>query len=100
MNIGWGTYSVDQLQWWADELKMGIPVEYKTTGKIPTPNGLYNTVQTWDMEATYANSIKVWFTDTGTARHKKHAPDMEKLEKFVNCTQFVGDKGWVAGREK
>ncbi len=93
---GWGAHPVDQLQWWADELKLGIPVEYKTTGKIPTPDQLFNTVQHWDMEATYANGIKVWFTDTGTARSKKHAPNMEQLEKFGNCTQFVGDKGWVA----
>lgn len=93
---GWGAHPVDQLQWWADELKLGIPAEYKTTGKIPTPNGLYNTVQTWDMEATYANGIKVWFTDTYTAMQKKHARDIAQLEKFGNCTQFVGDKGWVA----
>ena len=93
---GWGAHPADQLQWWADELNLGIPLEYKTTGKIPTPNALFNTMQFWDMEAVYTNGIKLWFTDTQTAMTKKQAPDIEQLTKFGNCTQFVGDKGWVA----
>lgn len=93
---GWGAHPVDQLQWWADELNLGIPAEYKTTGNIPTPDGLFNAATSWDMEAAYANGIKVWFTDSHTAMTKKHAPDIVKLEKFNNCTQFIGDKGWVA----
>ncbi|MDF7824322.1 Gfo/Idh/MocA family oxidoreductase [Pontiellaceae bacterium B12227] len=93
---GWGAHPVDQLQWWADELNLGIPVDYKTTGKIPTPDGLFNAATHWDMEAVYANGIKLWFTDTHTAMAKKQAPDIEKIGKFGNCTQFVGDKGWIA----
>jgi predicted dehydrogenase len=92
---GWGAHPVDQLQWWADEINLGIPVEYKTTGTIPT-KGLYNTATNWDMEATYANGIKLWFMDTGTAKLKKTAPGMDQLTKFPNCTQFVGERGWVA----
>jgi predicted dehydrogenase len=92
---GWGAHPVDQLQWWADEIGLGIPVEYKTTGQIPT-EGLFNTVTHWDMEASYANGIKLWFTDNKTVFEKKQAPGQEKLGKFGNCTQFVGEKGWVA----
>lgn len=92
---GWGAHPVDQLQWWADEIGLGIPVEYKTTGTIPT-EGLYNTVTNWDMEATYANGIKMWFMDDQTALSSSRIPDLEKVSKFGNCTQFVGDKGWVA----
>ncbi|VGO11483.1 4-carboxy-2-hydroxymuconate-6-semialdehyde dehydrogenase [Pontiella desulfatans] len=92
---GWGAHPVDQLQWWADEEGLGIPVEYETTGKIPV-DGLFNTVSHWDMQATYANGTRLWFTDAQTAKTKQQAPDIAQLEKFGNCTQFVGDKGWVA----
>jgi hypothetical protein len=92
---GWGAHPVDQLQWWADEINLGIPVEYKTTGTIPT-QGLYNTATHWDMEAMYANGIKLLFMDNETAMAKKSAPDINQLVKFGNCTQFVGEKGWVA----
>ncbi|VGO23349.1 Gfo/Idh/MocA family oxidoreductase [Pontiella sulfatireligans] len=92
---GWGAHPVDQLQWWADEVGLGIPVEYKTTGKIPA-KGLFNTLTNWDMEAVYANGIKLWFTDNQTAFKKQHAPGLDKVNKFKNCTMFVGEKDWVA----
>lgn len=92
---GWGAHPVDQLQWWADAEGLGIPAEFKTTGKV-RPNDLYNTVTNWDMEATYANGIEVHFMDTGTAKKLKKHPGAEQVEKFGNCTQFVGTKGWVA----
>jgi hypothetical protein len=92
---GWGAHPVDQLQWWADKAGRGIPVEYKTTGSIPS-EGLFDTITRWDMEATYADGMKLWFTDRKTAFEKKKARGMEQLTKFSNCTQFVGDKGWVA----
>lgn len=92
---GWGAHPVDQLQWWADAEGLGIPVEFKTIGKV-RPQDLYNTVTNWDMEAVYANGIQVHFMDTGTARRSKRMPEPEKISKFGNCTQFVGTKGWVA----
>jgi len=92
---GWGAHPLDQLQWWADKVGIGIPVEYKTTGVIPT-EGLFNTVVGWDMEATYSNGIKMYFMDTRTARKSTRIPGAEQLAKFANCTQFIGDKGWVA----
>lgn len=92
---GWGAHPVDQLQWWADAAGMGIPVKYAATGTLPT-EGLFDTVTQWELECEYANGIQVVFSDTLTAKKNRRAPEMEKLEKFGNCTMFIGEKGWVA----
>lgn len=90
---GWGAHPVDQLQWWADAVGLGLPVEYKATGTIPS-EGLFNTVTHWDMECAYANGIRMYFADTETIKMKP-VPGLDQLKGFGNCTVFVGDKGWV-----
>lgn len=95
---GWGAHPLDILQWWADAKGLGIPVEYKTTGKIPT-DGLYNTVASWQMDATYANGLSMRFVDTGTARAegtKLPTGMKECVDEIGNGTFFVGTKGWVS----
>jgi len=95
---GWGAHPLDILQWWADEKDLGIPVEYKTTGKIPT-EGLYDTAINWNMEATYANGMKMTFMDAGSARAENaKIPEGMKAcaEETGNGTFFVGTKGWVS----
>lgn len=92
---GWGAHPVDQLQWWADAEGLGMPLEYTTTGKY-NPQDLYNAAYSWNMEAVYANGIQVHFMDTSSAMADKRIPGIDKVKKFGNCTQFIGDKGWVA----
>ena len=95
---GWGAHPLDILQWWADEKGLGIPVEYKTTGNIPT-EGLYNTAINWNMESTYANGMKMTFLDTGSAKKADaKIPEGMKacVEEIGNGTFFVGTKGWVS----
>lgn len=92
---GWGAHPIDQLQWWADAEGLGIPIEYKTTGTY-RPQDLYNTVTNWNMEAVYANGTKLYFMDTHTAKNSPQILERDKLDKFDDCTQFVGTKGWVA----
>jgi len=91
---GWGAHAVDMLQWWADQTGMGIPVEYKGTGTIPT-EGLFNTITNWDVECTYANGLKMRFMDSKTARKVDGIPHIKEV-KFGHCALFVGSKGWVA----
>jgi predicted dehydrogenase len=94
---GWGAHPMDQLQWWADEEDLGIPVEYKATGTIPT-EGLHNTVTHWDMECRYKNGLKMRFLDTETARVKGAAGEIPYFDNFAdagNCTLFIGEKGWI-----
>lgn len=91
---GWGAHPVDQLQWWADQVDLGIPVKYKGTGTIPT-EGLFDTVTHWDVECTYANGLKMRFLDNDTARSVGDIPHIEEI-KFSHCALFIGTKGWVA----
>ena len=89
---GWGAHPMDQTQWWADTLGLGIPVRYEGAGKIPT-EGLFNTLTHWDMKCTYANGLVMRFMDRDTAREKNATI---KQTGFGHGTLLVGDKGWVA----
>jgi predicted dehydrogenase len=95
---GWGAHPLDQLQWWADSVGLGIPAEYKTTGSIAT-GPLFNTVDQWQMEASYANGMKMSFLDDKSA--KKMAPKLaagmgEPMLQHSDGTMFVGTKGWIS----
>lgn len=94
---GWGAHPLDQLQWWADAVGMGIPVTYKTTGSIAT-GPLFDTVDQWQMEASYANGLKMTFMDSKTAKAfaaKLPEAMREPMNKHGDGTLFVGSKGWV-----
>lgn len=94
---GWGAHPLDQLQWWADEVGLGIPVSYKTTGSIAT-GPLFDTVDQWQMEASYANGLKMTFMDSKTAKAfavKLPEAMREPMNKHGDGTLFVGSKGWV-----
>ena len=95
---GWGAHPLDMLQWWADEMHLGIPVKYKTEGTFPQ-RGLFNTLINWRMEATYANGLKMNFLDTSWANDasKTVIPAAMRacVEKNPNGTLFVGSKGWL-----
>ena len=93
---GWGAHPLDILQWWADQNQLGIPVEYKTTGVLPT-EGLYNTATNWQMEATYGNGLKLHFLDDASAKKAGSVVPFDKTGeiKSSNGTLFMGTKGWV-----
>lgn len=91
---GWGAHPVDQLQWWADNAGLTIPVSYQGSGKIPGA-GLFDTVTHWDMTCTYANGLKMRFLDDVTAREQSKIPHIDQI-KFTHGTMFVGSEGWVA----
>jgi len=95
---GWGAHPLDQLQWWADEVGLGIPASYKTTGRI-ADGPLFNTAYQWKMEATYANGIPMTFMDTETAKSFADtlpANMREPMQERGDGTMFVGTKGWVS----
>lgn len=96
---GWGAHPLDILQWWADEIDIGIPVEYKTTGTIPE-SGIFDTVQQWEMEAWYANGFKIHFLDRRSAREHggKFPGGTGHLPSSTggNGTLFIGSEGWVS----
>ena len=58
---GWGIHHVDMAQWALDADASG-PVEIEGTGVFPD-DGLYDTAVTWNIDYTYANGVRVSFTD-------------------------------------
>ena len=94
---GWGAHPLDILQWWADELDLGIPVEYSTTGAVDE-KAFYNAVSLWQMEATYASGLKMHFLDNQSAMQEGSVVpfDITGPIKHSNCTLFMGSKGWVS----
>ncbi len=91
---GWGAHPMDQLQWWADNVGLKIPVTYEGTGTIPA-SGLFNTITNWDMTCTYENGLTLRFVDDTTARQQQKIPSIDQMA-FSHGTLFVGEKGWVA----
>jgi predicted dehydrogenase len=60
---GWGVHHVDMAQWALDADHSG-PVEIEGRGVLPE-DGLYDTPVTWSIDYTYANGVRVNFTDNG-----------------------------------
>ncbi len=94
---GWGAHPMDQLQWWADQMGLGIPVHYKGCGTLPA-NGLFDTITHWDVTATYANGLQMRFMDAATARFKQSDDVIPYMNEapFSHGTLFEGTDGWVA----
>jgi predicted dehydrogenase len=89
---GWGAHPLDQVQWWADEVGMTIPVTYEGKGTIPT-EGLFNVVTHWDMTCKYENGTVLRFLDDETAQKY---PEIPGIRDEANAATFVGPDGWVS----
>lgn len=88
----WGAHPYDQLQWWLDEMKIGMPEKVEATGSIPT-QGLFNTITHWDALITYPGLPSVRFADQESI--KKHLPKLDGLKPNGHGTVFVGSEGWL-----
>jgi predicted dehydrogenase len=94
---GWGAHPMDQLQWWADQIDLGVPVKYSGVGTLPM-SGLFNTITHWDVTCTYANGLQLLFMDNATARHTANHNKIPHLNdmRFSHGTLYQGTEGWVA----
>jgi len=93
---GWAAHPLDQVQWWADNSDLTIPVTYEGTGQVSTV-GLFNTSYRWDLRCTYANGLVMHFSDMETYKTKADAPHPNLGTPAVhNAAIFVGTEGWVA----
>jgi predicted dehydrogenase len=88
----WGIHHVDIAQWAMNADNSG-PVEVEGTGKI-SEEGLYNTIQNFEVEHTYANGVKLLHIDHKTA--------MVRLPLFKEAAGsnsmgilFEGTEGWI-----
>ncbi len=89
---GWGAHPLDQVQWWADNVGMTIPVEYRGTGSIPK-KGLFDVVTHWDMHCRYENGVRMRFVDNQTAAKY---PQIPRVAGRADAATFVGTEGWIS----
>ena len=89
---GWGAHPLDIAIWGMDSDTKG-PISFRGTGEFPTPNALFNTCATWDVEVKFSDGIPMRFMSTNYA-----APIVKKYrdDDQSDGTTFFGSKGWVS----
>ncbi len=96
---GWGAHPLDNVQWWADNAGLTIPVTYEGTGKVPQ-EGLFNCVYDWDLTCTYENGLVMRFLDYKVLARTPDVLDPQLRRPDVlslkNAAIFLGTQGWVA----
>ncbi len=87
---GWGAHPLDIAQWGLDADDTS-PVRYEGTGTVPT-EGLFDTVDSWDIECTYASGVKMRFMNAAAAE----STVKEYRRWSDHGTTFFGTEGWVS----
>jgi hypothetical protein len=90
---GWGAHPLDVLVW---GLKDEIEGRYTCEGEggFWAPGGLYNNVNSWDLNYTFSQGIKMRFFSTDVAEEKNLLAYRTNEES--NGTTFYGSKGWIS----
>ena len=89
---GWGAHPLDVAIWGMDSDTKG-PVSFRGTGTFPTPNGLFDTCATWDVDVKFHDGVPMRFMSHNFAEPivKKYRDNYD-----TNGTTFFGTKGWVS----
>jgi hypothetical protein len=89
---GWGAHPLDISIWGLDYDQQG-PFKIRGTGTVATPDALFNTITTWDVQMEFAGGIKTHFMSEEIAK-----PIVETYRKnwAGDGTTFFGPKGWVS----
>ncbi len=77
---------------WANKSDDTSPVRYEGTGNIPN-EGIFRTLEHWDMHCRYANGVELHFMDADTAEAvvTKYKPGWQGGDGVV----FHGTEGWI-----
>ena len=89
---GWGAHPLDIAQWGLD-MDHTSPVTYEGTGQFP-PKGLFDTIDSWDVNCQYANGVTLHFMCARAAQ-----PIVAKMTRRPwrdHGTTFFGLDGWVS----
>lgn len=90
---GWGAHPLDIAQWGLD-MDHTSPVKYQGNGAMP-PQGLFDTIDSWDIHCEYANGIPLHFMSTTVAEGV--VKQMGRLRPFADHgTTFFGENGWIS----
>ena len=89
---GWGAHPLDISIWGLDYDQEG-PFKIRGTGTVATPDALFNTITSWDVQMVFAGGIKTHFMSDDIAK-----PIVETYRKnwCGDGTTFFGPKGWVS----
>jgi len=90
----WGAHPLDQVQWWADNSGLNIPVSYEGSGRI-AEDGLFNCVIEWDVRCRYSNGLPLRYMDFNTYTRHPEIPGTRNV-RHRNAAIFVGTDGWVS----
>jgi predicted dehydrogenase len=88
---GWGAHPLDIAIWGMDHDTRG-PIRFQGKGDFPTPDALFNTCATWDVDIKFSSGVSMRFMSDNHA-----APIVEKYlaKKPGDGTTFFGSEGWV-----
>ena len=89
---GWGAHPLDGSIWGLEHDIQG-PYKVRGTGTVSTPDTLFNTITSWDVEMEYARGVKARFMSNDIA---KPVVDVYRKDAESNGTTFFGPKGWVS----
>ena len=90
---GWGAHPLDILVWGLlDKIKGRYTCEGE--GGFWAPGGLYDNVNSWDLNYTFKQGIKMRFFSTDVAEKKSLLSYRSNEEG--NGTTFYGSKGWIS----
>jgi len=90
---GWGAHPLDILVWGLmDEIKGRYTCEGE--GGFWAPGGLYDNVNSWDLNYTFKQGIKMRFFSTDVAEKKSLLS--YRTNEEGNGTTFYGSKGWIS----
>jgi len=77
---------------WGNKADNTSPIRYKGAGSVPT-EGIFRTLETWDVMCEYENGVTLRVMDYETARDvvKKYYPKLRDGDGVV----FHGTEGWI-----
>ncbi len=89
---GWGAHPLDISIWGLDYDQQG-PFKIRGTGTVETPDALFNTISSWDVQMEFAGGIKSHFMSADIA---KPIVDIYRKNWAADGTTFFGTKGWIS----
>lgn len=87
---GWGIHPIDIALWGGGE-KVACPVEIEGTGTWPSPDGVCDAAQNWDVVCKYSSGVTMNFT--GWPCREEWLKRYGKIQG--HGTVFEGTDGWV-----
>jgi len=81
---------------WGNKADHTSPIRYEGTGSVPT-EGIYRTLERWDVTCDYDNGVKLHFMDSRTAKDvaTKYLPGWHPYDGVT----FHGTEGWISDAE-